>query len=622
MSHLSTFFDELKARKVRKTMAIYVSSALTAIGVARLFIEVYSLPISIFTILVTILTFGVGSAFVFAWYHGREGQRKFWGRELLLHSLFLICAVTVSFQLISTRPVRLVSPDLKSIAVLPFTNMSESKEDEYFSDGITEDIITQLSKIADLRVISRTSVMKYKNTSMTMPDIARELDVGTVLEGSVRRAGGRVRITSQLIEARRDKHLWAETYDRQLKDIFAIQSEVAQKIAGALQATLSPLELEHIAKKPTENLDAYAFYLRGRDYFYHYNRNDNERAIELFKKALAIDSNYALAYAGLGDAYERRYYYDFPATWVDSAIVVSTRAIAIDPNLAEGYKALGSARQTKGELRVALDLFTKAVKLNPNYAPAINNIGYANWSLGAYDEAVKWMRRATVLQPGFARWTANVGFYYLHLGLDSLTQAWLEKAIELQPDYVFPYIVLAYHHSYRGRVDSARASIAKVLSLNPNEFLSLVAAGDVELLAGNYKAALRYYEQSVAIGGKTGESGTKLAYVLHKLGKEKEAKKLVKENLAAAARSPDEYPEGSSYPYLVATLYAWNADTAAAMRWLEGAIKLGYRDYRWISVDPQLENVRADERYTQVIASLKTSHEEMQKRALQDAIEE
>ena len=622
MARLKISFQELKARNVRKTMAIYVSSALSAIAVSRIFMEVYSLPASVFTILVTILTFGAGSVLVFAWYHGVEGQQKFKVRELLLHSLLLIGAVVVSIQLTSTRPVRLISPDLKSIAVLPFTNMSDSKEDEYFSDGITEDIITQLSKIADLQVISRTSVMKYKNVTMATPDIARELGVGAVLEGSVRRAAGRVRIASQLIDARADKHLWAETYDRELKDIFAIQTEVAQKIAGALQATLSPVELEHISKKPTENLDAYAFYLHGRDYFYRYTRDDNERAIELFKKSLAIDANYALAYAGLGDAYERRYYYDFPAAWVDSAIEVSTRAIAIDPNLAEGYKALGSARQTKGELRAALDLFTKAVKLNPNYAPAINNIGYANWSLGAYDEAVKWMRRATALQPGFARWTANVGFYYLHLGLDSLTQIWLQKAIDLQPDYVFPYIVLGYHHLYRERTDSARAAVAKVLSLNPKEFLGLVAAGDVELLSGNYKAARRYYEQSVAIGGETGESGTKLAYVFHKLGKEHEAKELAKENLAASGKNPDEYPQGSIYPYLVATLYAWNADTTAALRWLEGAIKLGYRDYRWISVDPQLENIRTDARYQPIIASLKDRYEQMQKRALQEATEE
>jgi tetratricopeptide (TPR) repeat protein len=464
--------------------------------------------------------------------------------------------------------------------------------------------------------------MKYKDTQKNLREIGQELGVRSILEGSVRRAGNRVRISGTLIDAEQDKQLWAETYDRELQDVFAIQSEVAQRIAGALSARLSTVELEHIAKKPTDNLDAYAFYLRGRDYFYRYNRDDNERAIELFQRALAIDPRYALAYAGLGDAYERRYYYEFPPAWVDSAITVSKQAITIDPNLAEGYKALGSALQTKGEARAALELYKKAVSLNPNYASAINNIGFVAWSLGSYDEAAKWMRKASVLEPNVARWTANVGFYYLHLGLDSLTQGWLGKAIDLQPDYIFPYIWLAYHHSYRGRVDSARAYIERALAIDPDDFLALVAGGDVDLLSGSYKEAQRYYEKSVSIAGNTGESAFKLAYVLHKLGKEAEAKTLAEAILAAYATSPDRYPEGSQVPYYVAALYAWRADTAAANRWLQQAITLGYRDYRWISVDPQLEDIRNTAQYQEIMGSLSSTYLQMRESALRQTMDD
>ncbi len=177
---------------------------------------------------------------------------------------------------------------------VPFKNLSDSKEDEYFSDGVTEDIITQLSKIGDLKVISRTSVMRYKASDKNIREIGKELNVATVLEGSVRRLGNEVRIVAQLIDASNDEHLWAETYDKELTKIFSIQSEIAQQIAAALKAKLSPAEKERIEKRPTESLDAYAYYLKGRQYYYRYHRQDNENAIGLFVKALELDPNYAL----------------------------------------------------------------------------------------------------------------------------------------------------------------------------------------------------------------------------------------------------------------------------------------------------------------------------------------
>ncbi len=268
-------------------------------------------------------------------------------------------------------PPKTASVERKSIAVLPFKNLSEEKENEYFSDGITEDIITQISKIGDLKVISRTSVMQYKNKEKSLREIGKELGVATVLEGSVRRAGNQLRIVAQLIDASSDEHLWAETYDRELTQIFAIQSDVAQKIAAALKAKLSPAEKERIEKKPTENLTAYDYYLKGREYYYHYRKQDNENAIELFKRALELDPSYALACAGLGDAYGQRFIkFGFNDAWLDSSIVTSTRAISLNPSLAEGYKALGLAYMAKGGHRKSLEANRKAVELNPSYYPA------------------------------------------------------------------------------------------------------------------------------------------------------------------------------------------------------------------------------------------------------------
>jgi adenylate cyclase len=607
------FLAELRARHVRKTMAIYTSSGLTAVGLVKLFTDVYDLPPLIFSIVVVLLTCGFGSAFVIAWYHGAGGTQKTHKGEILLHSIFLAAAIVASFH-ITRSPYRVVrTHDTKSIAVLPFKNMSDSKEDEYFSDGITEDIITQLSKISDLKVISRTSVMQYKLKMKNLREIGSELDVATILEGSVRRAADRVRIVGQLIDARDDKHLWAETYDRELKDIFAIQSEVARDIAAALQARLSPGEIQQIGKSSTQNLDAYGFYLRGRDYYYRYTKEDNERAVELFHKALALDPKYALAYAGLGDAYERRSSYDTTWFWLDSSVVVSNVAISFDPTLAEGYKALGGAYQTKGQLRRALEYYQKAIELNPNYAPVVSNIGHVNYVIGAYDEALKWMKKAAALQPGFARWSSNVAVQYFSLGYDSLASAWFRKALDLQPDFFFPYIVLSYIHLYGGKYDLARESIQHVLAQQSENYSALDAAGDVELIGGNYQQAKHYYELATAQSSLNDVAGNKLAYVLARLGQQKEATKIVAENFSAFAHSPYKLDEGSSIPYCTAEIYSMQGKADHALEWLQKAIDRGYRDYRWVAIDPLLDNVRNQVEFSRIMSDLNRKIQEMRK---------
>ena len=221
-------------------MAIYLSTALTTIGIVKLFADVFDLPHGIFPVVVTIFTCGAISAFAAAWYHGAGGKQKPKKREFALHAVVLGAAIFFSLRVSDT--VRVVSrvPDERSVAVLPFTNLSDSKEDAYFSDGIMEDILTQLSKIHELRVISRTSVMKFRDSKKTIREIGRELGVASILEGSVRRYGTRVRIDGRLINSATDEQIWGETYEREIKDIFAIQSEVARNIANVVGPVPSP----------------------------------------------------------------------------------------------------------------------------------------------------------------------------------------------------------------------------------------------------------------------------------------------------------------------------------------------------------------------------------------------
>jgi len=265
------------------------------------------------------------------------------------------------------------SPGDKSIAVLPFTNLSNDPEQEYFSDGIVEAILDRLFKIGELKVTSGTSTKRYKNTELSVKKIGRELGVSSILEGSIQKIGNNVRITAQLIDARTDVHLWSETYDRNISDIFSIQSEVAQNVARELKATLTSKEKGQIEKNQTNNVEAYNLYLRGRFFWNQRTEEGQKKSIEYFEKSVAIDPDYALAYTGLADAY-------FILTWKGwspnpegyiKAKKYALRAIEIDKNLAEAHATLGWllfwAEWKWEEARKELKL---AIELNPNYANA------------------------------------------------------------------------------------------------------------------------------------------------------------------------------------------------------------------------------------------------------------
>ncbi len=256
----------------------------------------------------------------------------------------IILVLTVAFFFL---PSKSVSVSRKSVAVLFFDNLSPDPDNEYFSDGVSEDIRTLLSQVADLTVISRTAVIGYKNSAKRVQEIGKELRVDAILDGSVRREGNQVRIACQLVDARTAESIWAENYDRELKNIFEVQSSVAKLVVAALKAELSPTVRKRIEKKPTENLQAYAYLLQGRRILAR-TWEDNKKAIELLKKAIKLDPNFAEAYATLARCYYRRTYFGLataPTALLDSAIATSQKAIALDPELALGYFALGSAFQ-------------------------------------------------------------------------------------------------------------------------------------------------------------------------------------------------------------------------------------------------------------------------------------
>jgi len=351
-----------------------------------------------------------------------------------------------------------------SIAVLPFTNLSADPENEFFSDGITEDILTQLSKIKSLDVISRTSIMQYKNSTKSLREIGKELGVATILEGSVRQGGNRVRITAQLIDTETDKHLWADSYDRELDDIFAIQTDVAKKIAAALKASLTPEEEKRINKKPTDNMEAYDHYLRGNNYSRRsFEESDFKIGIQMYQKAIDLDPNFALAYARLSETHSRYYwfYYDRSKERLAMAKEAADKALQINPQLPEAHAALGRYYY-HGRLDYlnALKEFAVAKEMGLNSSDLYENIGIVQRRQGKMEQAKDNLLKAFELNPRDAILTRNVAMTYALLRNYPEAEKFFNQTISLSPDSWYAY----YYKSFlalrwKGDTEKARATL-------------------------------------------------------------------------------------------------------------------------------------------------------------------
>jgi TolB-like protein/Tfp pilus assembly protein PilF len=398
----------------------------------------------------------------------------------------------------SARPEGRDSAAPRSVAVLPFTNLSANQENEFFSDGVTETILMTLTKLGGLKVISRTSVMRYKGTAKPIRQIGEELDVTTILEGTVQRAGDRVRITAQLIDARTDEHLWADTYDRNLDDIFAIQSEVAERIAGSLKATLTPAEKKRLESRPTENVEAYEWYLKGRDVLAKRTETSLRQAIELFRKAVAMDPAFALAWAGLADAYALLLSYSStPIVQADSdARAAAEKALVLDPGLGEAHASLGLVANNRWEWKEAEREYLKALELNPAYASAHHWYGNLLTNLGRHDEGVRYLERALELDP--LSLPIHNGLAIAHLNARHFDKAIeiLRKVIAIDPGYVFAVMNLAEINEEKGDLEAAADAWDKASRLDPS-LISPVLVG--ELRAGLVENGSRgYWEAWVA----------------------------------------------------------------------------------------------------------------------------
>ncbi len=305
-----------------------------------------------------------------------------------------------------------------SIAVLYFENLSEEKESDYFRAGMTEDILIELSKVRSLEVRPRSQVLKYKDREIDVREVGEDLKVTHLLQGSIRKSGNRLRISAQLIDTRNAVSIWAERYDRGLKDVFEIQSEIAQRIASALKVRLTGAEKEEIKRRPTGSLEAYDFYLRGREMIFRLGKEGIKAARDYFERAISNDPNYALAHAGLAQAYATQLsFYGGSDLLADLAVESANRALDLDENLAEAYAALGFAFFLKRMEQEAIDACRKAIRLNPHDAFATWISGRLAYRLNRYEEAARWFQGTIELLPDFYTACNDLAQTYENLGM-------------------------------------------------------------------------------------------------------------------------------------------------------------------------------------------------------------
>jgi TolB-like protein/Tfp pilus assembly protein PilF len=576
------FFAELKRRNVYKVAVAYAIVGWLLVQIATQVFPFLEIPNWIVRLVIALIAIGFPIALIIAWAFeltpegikrtesanepaNKSSRGRVWiyvvtiGAVLSL-GLFLLGRYTASRSATSsTNPA-----SEKSIAVLPFENLSEDKANAYFADGVQEEILTRLSKIADLKVISRTSTEKYKSAPNNLREIAQQLGVANILEGSIQRSTDQVRVNVQLIKATTDAHLWADTFDRKLTDIFAVESEIATAIAEKLQAKLSGPEQSAIAARPTENREAHDLYLKGRYFFGKRTPDDFTKAIDCFYQAIAKDPNYALAYAGLADCYSLLPDYSAKSSeeYLAKAKAAANKAISLDSTLAEAHASLGLVLGFEGHLVEAKRVFERAIALNPNYAPAHYFFGTGVLlALGEFDRSIAEVKRAIELDPFSVVMNVNFGWCYV---------------------------------SAR-RYSEAIAQFRKAAELNPSGPISYVGTGVAYELSGEREKAITEYQKAYDLGQKSGAPPGAFANILAEIyvlkGEPDKALQPLEEFSALVGR-------GEAPAFLVALVYVALGDKDKAIEWLERSYQnKEHFLIQLINVYPSLDPLRSDPRF-------------------------
>jgi len=617
---MNSIIDELKNRKVVRTLVSYAVVAFVIMQLVEIVFPIFDFPKWTAQFVIILLALGLPVSVVVSWIFDRtpegfvkaasqstraskteDDTRPFYAKK---RNIFLVAGVVGGLAIgwlvpRGDREAERIAE--RSIAVLPFDNLSDSKEDEYFSDGITEEIITQLSKVSDLLVISRTSVLQYKGTTKTIRKIGEELGVAAILEGSVRRDGDNLRITGQLIETKSDQHLWADTYDRRMENIFQIQTDVATRIAKALDARISRSEKKSMATVPTQNVEAYTLYLKGKTEYLKYTYEGFEKSIDYYKQALKLDPSYALAYSGMGDSYAQMFIDNQDELYSELSIQSSERALSINQNLAEGYKARALISSYLGHTSEAIEMNKRAIELG--YVLAESNLGLSYWFQGDLSESLKHHLRGRQSDPYNLRVVRILALAYQALEDYGEVHNLISSALDKRPDGFELHDILIRQYCVESNWKQARATLERLISLRPDDSHIHLAASNFFLWARDYNLALDHLQKMKRMRS---QDKTALAYVLLQKWDRKWANTLLDEVITELLKRIEVNGDiGSSTRRILAGAYSIMDDKESALNWLEEAVEKGWTQYRWIEIDPRFDNIRDDPRYTELIDRMK-----------------
>ncbi len=491
-------------------------------------------------------------------------EKYTWIYVVVIAGLFSIGLFFLGRYSAATRQTQSSRTPEKSIAVLPFDNLSHDPDNAYFCEGVQDEILTRLAKVADLKVISRTSTQHFKSSPDNLPQIAKQLGVAHILEGSVQKAGDQVRVNVQLINALTDAHLWADTYDRKLTDIFAVESDIAKTIAETLQAKLSGSEKSSIAKTPTVNPEAYELYLRGKFFAAKRTGADLRTSIEYFNQAIAKDPNYPLAYVGVADSHLLLSAYGAisPKESISPAKAALKKALELDDSSAEAHASAGLLAGLELDLNRAISELERAIQLNPNYATAHHWIALPLMAIGQLDRAIVEAKRAIELDPLSLICNSDLGWIYFNARRYDEAEAQARKTLEMDSRFVVAHYYLGEVFQFKGELKNAIAEYQKAFDLNNDPF-SLAMLG-----------------QAYARQGKTDEARK----VLTRLREEAKSRYVS--------------------PYALAVVLTALGDKARAIDELEH----GYDDAGFyislIKVDPLFDDLRGDPRFEALVQKI------------------
>ncbi len=476
------FFQRLKQRKLVQWAIAYVAAAFALLQGIDIVAGQFGWPEGVRRGITLGLVVGFLVTLVLAWYHGERGAQRVTGTELVIIALVLALGGGLLWRFTTVRPQdkSLATPNHdktelavtipeKSIAVLPFVNMSADEADEYLCDGMTEELVNVLSKVKGLRVPGRSSsfAFKGKNEEDIFRKVGEQLHVNSVLEGSVRKAGDKLRVTAQLINVADGFHLWSDSYDGDMKDILAMESDVAQRVVRALKVQLGVDEARALTNKPTENAEAYRLYLLGRYHFGKFTRVGWTNAIQYFEQALRIDPGYALAYCGLADTYGWAGGQTLPGreAWAKE-MEFAQKALALDPKLAEAHLAMATAFFCVLDPHGSEKELDRAVKLNPNLALAYDQYGWTFGQMGRHDESISAEKRALELDPLNSLFNTDLAFFFYWARRYDDAIAQIRKTLELDANAAVAHHCLGWCNIWKRNLTEATEEFQKAVTLD------------------------------------------------------------------------------------------------------------------------------------------------------------